>query len=176
MALRLRVPTAWEECMKYEILPGAIDRSELIDMAVLEIRSLAPTRAWTVEVKRYVKTKTNKQTAALFGLAYPILARETGHGVNDWHEYFCGEHFGWVERNFFGRRKLEPARTLTTGYNGEPDEISAEGCASLFDFVQARAAQNNIIIPDPDPHWRQRRRHKEGEFADVQKSDSEADA
>lgn len=143
--------------MKFVLLPGALDRSTVEAECIQHIRDLPPTRGFTIEVKRFVKTKTNKQTAALFGLAYPMLRAQTGHDVDDLHEYFLGEFFGWREENFFGKKKLRPARTLTTGFDGEPDELSAAVCAELFDFVQVRAAQAGIEIPDPDPHWRQNR-------------------
>jgi hypothetical protein len=123
------------------------------------VRALDPKKAYRITVEAYRKRRSDDQNAALWGLAYPTIAKATGQDdVNEWHEYMLGEHFGWVESNLFGKRKLRPARTTTTGFNGEACTLSTAEFAEFFDFIQRRAAQNGIFIPDPDPFWREQAR------------------
>jgi hypothetical protein len=139
-----------------KLRPGVL--RNLIDF----INRLPANKSWRIGVAQYRKTRSNEQNAALWGVAYPVLAEATGQPVNDWHDYMLGEHFGWVEYSLFGRRKLRPARTTTTGYNGEDDVLSTAEFAEFYDFIQQRAAENGIFVPDPDPFWRE---HKEAELA-----------
>lgn len=116
---------------------------------------LSATRAWEIVIRPYVRDKTDPQNKSLWGLAYPILERATGQDAEDWHEYFCGEKFGWVEKEFFGKRKLRPARTTTTDYDGNKNNLNTIEFAEFFDFIQRRCAENGVHIPDPDPFWRE---------------------
>lgn len=119
---------------------------------------LAPGRSWAIEVKQHRKDRTSDQNRALWGVAYPALEIATGQPVNDWHEYMLGEHFGWVEYSLFGKRKLRPARTTTTGYAGEDDVLSTIDFAAFYDFIQRRAGEHGVHVPDPDPFWREQAR------------------
>lgn len=106
-----------------------------------------------VTVARYVRSRSNAQNAALWGLAYKVLGEATGFRATELHEYFCGEYFGWHEHAIFGMRKRRPRRTTTTNEDGQRDVISTEECAKFFDFIQQRAAELEINIPDPEPAW-----------------------
>lgn len=121
------------------------------------LRKLPESKSWKIEVTAHRKTRTNEQNAALWGVAYPALAEATGQPANDWHKYMLGEHFGWVEYSLFGKRKLRPARTTTTGYSGEDDVLSTADFAAFYDFIQQRAAENGVCVPDPDPFWHEQR-------------------
>jgi len=129
-------------------------RAGILANAQAFLGKLPATQSWHIEIKRYVKTRSKDQNAALWGLAYPILRDATGQDVNDWHDYMLGEYFGWTESTIFGKRKLKPARTTTTGFNGEDDMLGTVDFALFFDFIQRRALENGIFIPDPDPHYR----------------------
>lgn len=133
---------------------GDANRPTVLANAVGFLGKLPDTHSWRVEIKRYVKTKSTEQNSALWGLAYPILRDATGEDVNDWHEFMLGEHFGWIETNLFGKRKQKPARTTTTGFRGEDAPLSTVEFAAFFDFIQRRAAQHGVFIPDPDPLYR----------------------
>ena len=137
---------------------GDANRATVLANAVAFLGRLAGDRSWRIEIALHRKTRSSEQNAALWSLAYPILEKATGQPVNDWHEYMLGEHFGWVEYSLFGKRKLRPARTTTTGYRGEDDTLSTVDFAEFFNFIQNRAAENGIHIPDPDPFWREQRR------------------
>lgn len=132
--------------------PGVL--RNLIDF----ISRLPANKSWRIGVAQYRKTRSNDQNAALWAVAYPALEEATGQPVNDWHEYMLGEYFGWVEYSLFGKRKLRPARTTTTGFNGEESKLSTVEFAEFYDFIQQRAAENGIFVPDPDPFWKERRR------------------
>jgi len=135
------------------------DRSRAVVMAALvaTIQALSSAKVWHVEIKAYRKTRSNEQNRALWGLAYPILRDATGSSVNECHKYMLEEYFGRVEYTIFGRIETRPARTTTTGYEGEDNTLSTEEFARFFDFIQQRAAENNIAIPDPDPFWREQK-------------------
>jgi hypothetical protein len=122
------------------------------------VLSMLPGKELRVEVCEYRKRRSDAQNNALWSIAYPALEKATGHGVNDWHEYMLGEKYGWVETNLFGKRKLKPARTTTTGYNGEDCKLSTVEFAEFFSFIQQRAMENGVYIEDPDPMHSQRER------------------
>lgn len=133
------------------------NRPNVVANCVAEISKLSAAKPWEVIVQPYRKEKSDEQNRALWGLAYKVLRDATGEDSLDvLHEYMCGEYFGWIETVVFGRKKLKPARTTTTGYDGKSDKLKADEFALFFDFIQRRATQNGINIPDPDPFWRQR--------------------
>lgn len=113
-----------------------------------------PGKPLVVTVKEQRNSRSNQQNNALWGVAYPPLVQATGNDAAILHEYFCGEFFGWVEREVFGRRKLTPRRTTTTDENGKRDVMAMPDFADFYDFVQRRGAENGVWIPDPDPAWR----------------------
>lgn len=137
---------------------GDSHRESVLRRALDFLQRLPDSKSWRIEVTAHRKTRTTEQNAALWGVAYPALAEATGQPVNDWHEYMLGEYFGWVEYSLFGKRKLRPARTTTTGFNGEDSKLSTVEFADFYDFIQRRAAENGISVPDPDPFWREQRR------------------
>jgi hypothetical protein len=128
-------------------------RQRIRDNLVAFIDSLDSKVPWEIEVTKYAKPRTNPQNQALWGLAYPTLEKATGQSVNDWHEYMLGEKYGWVECVLFGKRRLKPARTTTTGFDGRPNKLSRAEFSDYYAFIQKRAAQNGIMIEDPDPLW-----------------------
>ena len=131
------------------------NRSIVYANLIAFLNRLPLDRSWCIDIVRWVKKKSDPQNKALWGLAYKILKAETGEGVNLWHEYILGEHFGWREIRLFGKRKIVPARTTTTDYDGKESPLSTIEFADYFEFIQCRAATNGIHIPDPDPFWHQ---------------------
>jgi len=143
---------------KFTLHKGDSRRTDVLARAHAFLDRLPDSHAWEIEIRRHIKRRTNDQNGALWAVAYPTLERATGQSVNDWHEYMLGEHFGWVDTFIFGKRKLRPARTTTAGFNGEPDILSTVDFASYYNFIQERAAENGIDVPDPDPFWKERSR------------------
>lgn len=132
---------------------GDARRESVLRRALDFLQRLPDTKSWRIEVTMHRKTRTTEQNAALWGVAYPALAEATGQPANDWHEYMLGEYFGWVEYSLFGKRRLRPARTTTTGFAGENSKLSTAEFAEFYDFIQRRAAENGISVPDPDPFY-----------------------
>lgn len=133
-------------------------RQRIFENLLSFLAQLPATKPWQIDVKQYRKERSDEQNKALWGVAYPALEKATGQSVNDWHEYMLGEYFGWIEYTLFGKRKLRPARTTTTGYSGEADKLSTADFADYYTFIQHRAAQNGVHVPDPDPLWQENRR------------------
>lgn len=112
---------------------------------------------YVVEIMEPVKEKTDLQTRALFGVAYPPIMAAMGlQGAkekDEIHEYFCGEFFGWQEYQILNKRKVKPVRTTTTDEHGKRKKINTIQMAELYDFIQRRCAEFGIVVPDPDPLW-----------------------
>jgi hypothetical protein len=56
------------------------------------------------------------------------------------HEYFLGEHFGWETLEGFGRKRLRPLKRSS--------KLSTAEFAAFVDFIQRKAAELGIYIPD----------------------------
>jgi len=113
------------------------------------LASLLPDKALVVRVSKHKTARTDAQNRALWGVAYATLREQTGNDPADLHEYFCGEMWGWVDSEVFGMRKRKPARTTTTGFDGERDVLSTTDMADFYDFVQRRSAEAGFDVPDP---------------------------
>ena len=109
-----------------------------------------------IHVKRFVKSRTLKQNAALFGLAYKILRDETGHSLEELHDFFCRRYFGVHEFEVLGETYSRPVRTTTTDAEGKHDVMPWDEFSEFFEMVRTFAASELMIaIPDPDPeYWR----------------------
>ena len=130
-------------------------RANVLANAHAFLDRLPDTREFEIVVKRHVKTRSNKQNAALFGLAYPVLSEATGYTPDELHVAFCCRHFGTVEEDVMGQLVRKPVRTTTTNEQGERDVMSAEDFSRFYDMVQQVGAEAGIDVPAPDPFWRQ---------------------
>lgn len=136
---------------------GDPERSRILANCAAFLGKLTAAKSWEVTIKLYRKTRSSEQNKALWGVAYPAIVAATGQEAEDWHAYFLGEWFGWQEYTLFGRKKVKPKRTTTTGFDGEPNTLSTVEFAEFYAFIQMRCAQNGIYVPDPDPFWREQR-------------------
>jgi hypothetical protein len=120
------------------------------------IDQLPKSKAWEWTWQKYTKTRTPKQRKALFAAAYkPIMEFVGLRGEDDkleLHSFFCGEFWGWREEPMMRKR---PLRTTTKNERGERDEISTTVALDFYAFIQQRAAEQGIYVPDPDPFWRE---------------------
>ena len=110
-----------------------------------------------VEFRPKKKSRTNKQNAALWAVAYPPIMESMGlRGEKERleiHEYFCGEYFGWKEYMILDKKKVRPVRTTTTDEDGKKNNIETAVMADFYNFIQQRAADNGIYVQDPDPMY-----------------------
>jgi hypothetical protein len=117
------------------------------------IDRLPANKSWVVSIEPFVKRRSKKQRCSLFGVAYGAIMEAMGlRGAaekDDLHEFMCGEYFGWTEATPLKRAR--PVRTTTTNEAGERDEISTLKALDMYAFIQQRAAENGIDVPDPDP-------------------------
>jgi len=97
---------------------------------------------WKVTIAKYAKRRSDQQNRYLWGVAYKILQDRTGQPASDWHDYFLGEHFGWEETELFGKKKLRP--------RGRSSKLSTGEFMDFVDFIQMRAAEYGIDIPNPN--------------------------
>jgi hypothetical protein len=74
---------------------------------------------------------------------------------NELHRFWCGEYFGWTEGGALRDRK--PVRSTTKNEQGQRDEISVDTALDFYGFIQKRAADQGVFVPDPHPFWREAR-------------------
>lgn len=99
------------------------------------------------ECKRWRKKRSNEQNAYLWRAIYQPLVEVAGHTKDHWHEYFCGERWGWVEEaRPGGRTETRPARTTTTGLDGKKDVLSSEDFAAFVKFLEAQVADMGVFV------------------------------
>lgn len=142
------------------ILPSS-NRESAINRLVRFLSALPEGKPWALSVKQVKRQRSDPQNNALWGVAYKVLHEETGNDPENLHEYFCGEHFGWVEFEVMGKRKLKPRRTTTTDENGKRDVLPWDQFGDFYAFIQRRAAETvGVYVPDPDPEYLERE-HRE---------------
>ena len=110
-----------------------------------------------VEFRPVTKKRSSKQNAALWACAYPPLMESMGlRGERDrleLHEYFLGEMYGWKEYYILNKKKVRPVRTTTVDEDGNKNLLSKHEMSEFYNFIQQRAADNGIYVPDPDPMY-----------------------
>jgi hypothetical protein len=115
-----------------------------------------------INCDRFTMGRTMQQNRALFGHAYKILRAETGHSVDELHDFFCRRFFGEAEVLMFGRTVTKPARTTTIDELGRRDILKWDRFSDFFEGVREFAASElGCDIPDPDPDWHKHQQHKE---------------
>jgi hypothetical protein len=139
---------------KFLLDPKDKRRDAILANVLAFIAALPVTKPWSIEVKRYVKERTNLQNKALWGCAYKALHEASGNDPEDLHTYFCGEFWSWVEVDVMGQTKRKPFRTTTHDENGKRDVIETVELAKFYEFIQRRAIEAaGVYVPDPDPLW-----------------------
>ena len=108
------------------------------------IRAMEVDRAYTVEIKRWRKSRSNQQLAYWWGVVVRTICDFSGNEKDDIHDLLCGEFWGWQDEDVFGRRKLKPVRTLSG-----PDKLASHEMKQFTDWCIAWAAQHGIMIPQP---------------------------
>lgn len=122
------------------ILPSG-DRSGAIDRLTQFLRECSPGKPVRVEVCLHRKRRSDEQNRALWGVAYRLLSDETGNDVNDLHEFFLGEFFGWDLIDVLGQQRRRPMRRSS--------KLSTAEFSDFYAFIQRRAAEMGFYVPDP---------------------------
>lgn len=122
------------------------NRASVLANAHRFLDMLPAGKSWHVEVKQHTKKRTDPQNRYLWGVAYATLCKHLpGWDAEDIHEYMLGEHFGWERAELLGRTKLRPLRRSS--------KLNAKEFAEFVDFIQRKAAEHGVHIPDPDPFY-----------------------
>lgn len=122
------------------VLPAG-DRSAAIDRLTRFLSECLPGKQVRVEVGQYRKRRSDEQNRALWGVAYRTLSEETGNDLNDLHEYFLGEYFGWELIDVLGQQRRRPMRRSS--------KLSTAEFSDFYAFIQRRAAEFGVYVPDP---------------------------
>lgn len=142
--------------MQSFLLPKSRPRGEALARIIRTIHALRPDRLYSVDIKERKRARSLEQNAYLFGVAYPLLSDATGHTKDDLHTHFCGEFFGWSEREIFGHARSIPIRTTTTNEEGKRDVVSWAEFWNFVERVRAQGAEISVVIPEPDPEYKRR--------------------
>lgn len=143
----------------YQLNANGPERPGVTQRAKDFIDRLPADKSWVIEVRPFVKKRSLDQNAATFGLAYKVIMEATGlEGEEDrkqLHRDFCKLFFGEVDA---GMGRTRPLRTTTKNERGEDDLIDTVEMAKFYNFIQRKAAEFGIDVPNPDPMWSQRER------------------
>jgi len=137
-------------------------RARALELAAKALAALDVEQAWHVTMEPVRHTRSLSQNAYLWAVPYKLISEATGYEVEEVHEYLLGRHFGWKDkrvpktpRNPQGVESV-PMRTTTTDEHGKRSVLSAEEFSAYVDFIQRFAATKlSLVIPDPDPHFRE---------------------
>jgi hypothetical protein len=114
------------------------------------IAGLDPGKSWAIEVKAHRKARSCEANAYHWGVVLPTLARELGNSTDDWHEYMCGEYFGWRQLELGGRQISRPVRTTTADSDGRRDVLDTRAFWLFVDFCMLRAGAAGVYVPAPN--------------------------
>lgn len=136
---------------KHILHKGDAGRAQVLANLHAFLDRLPDTQSWSIEVKRYVKERTDPQNRALFGVAYPILRDHIGTAtVDELHLECCERFFGTVDVVVLGRTTKRPYRTTTTGPDGKRDVIPWDQFSAFYAMVQQIGAELGLYIPEPE--------------------------
>lgn len=111
--------------------------------AVAFLAALPRDRAWRVKVEPWKRTRSHAQNAYLWGVCYrALLEHLPGWDASDVHEYMLGEWAGWEVIEGFGRKRMKPIRRSS--------RLSTVEFADYVGFIQRKAAELGVFIPDPN--------------------------
>lgn len=139
--------------MQFFVLPRLLPRERVIERIARALAALPLDRAFALTIDEHKERRSDQQNRALWGLAYPTILKAGGEQLRGWtaediHEFMLGEWSGWETLTGFGKRRMKPLRRSS--------RLSRKEFAEYFDFIQRRAADMGIVVPDPDPDWWQR--------------------
>lgn len=139
--------------METIVLPRT-DGPRNLARVVAFISALPTNKPWRVRIDEYKGDRTDRQNAALFGVAYPPLCKYLNCLDEDLHDVMCQKFFG--VKTILGVQK--PLRTTTRGVDGKRDVIDFEKFSNFYAMVQQVGAElpDPVWVPDPDRSLRTR--------------------
>jgi hypothetical protein len=100
-----------------------------------------------VDCTKWKKTRSNEQNAYLWRAVYQPLVEVAGFTKDEWHEYFCGERWGWIENpKPSGEIQKSPARTTTKGFNGKKDVLKSDEFKEFVSWIEQQAAERGAFV------------------------------
>jgi len=107
-----------------------------------------------VTLKQWRKKATRKQHGWYRGMALPMIAEEMGH-----REYEYPAVHDALMRELFGLKEdCDPRLQIR---KSTADMNTVEFTESMMETVQEWAATKlGLVLPDPDPNWKQKRQSK----------------
>lgn len=127
---------------RFVLWANGTNRIPILANAQRFLSTLSPSKSWRVEVVEHKERRSDQQNRYLWGVCYAELAKATGQEAEDWHEYMLGECYGWETIEMMGRKKLKPRRRSS--------KMDKHEFAEYVAFIQRRAAENGIYIPNPN--------------------------
>ena len=128
------------------ILPKVTDprqREPMLARFSSFVARLGLDKEWQITVALYRKPRSDAQNRYLWGVCYATIREATGHEAEDWHEFFLGEWGGWETIDFMGKKRMKPLRRSS--------KMNKMEFADYTGFIQMKAAEQGIFIPDPEP-------------------------
>lgn len=102
-----------------------------------------------VDCKPWKPTRTDRQNAYLWRAVYQPLVEAAGFTKEAWHEFYCGEVWGWVDVEKPGDRiERRPARTTTTDFDGKRDVLPGDEFRRFVDFIEADLATKGVFLQE----------------------------
>lgn len=128
------------------VLHSITDRSRWIEFIGLQELPLEVT------VKPWKPARRDEANDYLWGYVYPPLVAVAGFSSDEWHEYFCGEFFGWAESTRIdGRIEHKPRRTTTRNEAGKRDVMKGKAFNDFLVFVESECATRGAFIERERP-------------------------
>lgn len=126
-------------------------RQRIADNLARCLAELPADQPWRVTIEPQRRQRSDEANAYLWGVAYRAMAQELGHTADEWHQYMCGDYFGWRDRPLPGGRvESVPVRTTTRDEHGKRAVLSTAEFAAFIEHVQMRAAEAGVYVPSPN--------------------------
>lgn len=136
--------------MKQRIRIPAHNREPVLERIGKYLAVLPADKEYTVVVEPYKRTRSLQQNAYLWGVCYATILEQGGEALAGWqaediHEYMLGEWAGWETLSGFGRTRMRPLKRSS--------KLSTVEFADYVQFIQQKAAEMGIYIPDPQEEF-----------------------
>jgi hypothetical protein len=129
------------------IFPKGTPPDQIAAAVSVLVRGLDQRRSWQVTIQPFRSRRSSAQNAFLYGVVYPAFLEGGGEALGGWskedlHEFMLGEWAGWETLSIGGRTVQKPFRRSSS--------FSKQEFSDYLEFIAVRAAELNIVIPEPD--------------------------